>query len=522
MDYRSFIKIDYNTLVVPAPRRAARRGWLRALLLAGGFAVLGVVLAKTQDHHALESDKPDPATVKHNTQKPATDTQPIEPLALPKLVRKTKYINQTADVQAAKLLPLPTILKTPAILEKPAISEKPVEESAEEQVEMAIEDPPQHQGKWHEVIIESGDTMSAIFSRLDIYKQLHSIMALGEKTELLNSIHPGQELRVRIGEGLEEMIYEPNEYQRLHIEKTENGLRAELLKQDIEVRQAHAHGVIKDNLFLAGRKAGLSDTMIMKLAEIFGWDIDFVLDVREVDHFTVIYEEHYRDGEKIGEGDIIAAEFVNRGTAYRALRYTDDQGKTAYYAPDGHSMRKPFMRNPVDFTRISSYFDPNRRHPILNTIRAHNGVDYAAPTGTPIKAAGDGKVVFRGVNGGYGNAIILQHGSNYSTLYGHMSDYASGASIGSRVEQGQVIGYVGSTGLATGPHLHYEFRVNGVHRNPLTVKLPAAEPLPENEMPVFAAAIEPLLDQLDTYTQSLLAAAGPERKGTEKTAASAE
>ena len=248
----------------------------------------------------------------------------------------------------------------------------------------------------------------------------------------------------------------------------------------------------------------MSDGLIMGLAGIFGWDIDFALDIRQGDSFTVFYEELYLEGEKVGDGNIIAAEFVNNNHTYRAYRYTDSNNKTEYYSPDGKSMRKPFMRTPVDLARISSHFNLRRRHPVLNKIRAHRGVDYAASTGTAIKATGDGKVMHRGKKGGYGNTIILRHGNTYTTLYAHMSKYARKTSVGSRVKQGQIIGYIGSTGLATGPHLHYEFRVNGVHRNPLKVKLPSANPLPDSEMDRYQASIQPMIVQLDAYTQNAL------------------
>ncbi|MEJ2115872.1 MAG: peptidoglycan DD-metalloendopeptidase family protein [Gammaproteobacteria bacterium] len=266
-----------------------------------------------------------------------------------------------------------------------------------------------------------------------------------------------------------------------------------------------ATGKINHSLFLAGQDAGMSDGLIMELAGIFGWDIDFALDIRQNDTFTVVYEELFLQGEKVGDGNIIAAEFVNNKHTYRAYRYTDNNGKTEFYSPDGKSMRKPFMRTPVDLARISSRFNLKRKHPILNKIRAHKGVDYAAATGTAIKATGDGKVVHRGRKGGYGNTIILRHGNTYTTLYAHMSKYARKTGIGSRVKQGQIIGYIGSTGLATGPHLHYEFRVNGVHRNPLKVKLPSAKPLPNSEIEKFKISIQPMIVQLDSYSQSALA-----------------
>ena len=230
----------------------------------------------------------------------------------------------------------------------------------------------------------------------------------------------------------------------------------------------HAHGVIESSLFMAAAEAGISENIIMELAGIFGWDVDFVLDIRKGDRFSMTYEELFRNGEKIANGDILAAEFINDGKSYKAVRYVNPQTNRAeYFSPDGRSMRKAFLRSPVDFRRISSGFSLTRRHPVLNKIRAHRGVDYAAATGTPIRAAGDGKIVHRANKGGYGRTVIIQHGSKYSTLYAHMSNYKRGHRVGSKVKQGEVIGFVGASGLATGPHLHYEIRVGGEPINPM-------------------------------------------------------
>jgi murein DD-endopeptidase MepM/ murein hydrolase activator NlpD len=245
----------------------------------------------------------------------------------------------------------------------------------------------------------------------------------------------------------------------------------------------------------------------MEMAALFGWDVDFALDIRKGDSFRVIYEEKKLDGKVIGVGNIVAAEFTNQGDTFTSLRYTDSKGNTSYYTPKGESMRKAFLRTPVDFARISSNFNMKRRHPVLNRIRAHKGVDYAASIGTPIKAAGDGKIIFRGVKGGYGNVIILQHGNNINTLYAHMSRFKKGLSVGSRIKQGQLIGYVGKSGMVTGPHLHYEFQVNGVHKNPVTVKLPHADPVPKSERASFMSTSQALMAQLETYSSTQVASA---------------
>jgi murein DD-endopeptidase MepM/ murein hydrolase activator NlpD len=265
-----------------------------------------------------------------------------------------------------------------------------------------------------------------------------------------------------------------------------------------------AHGVIDSSLYERAATAGLSDKLIMNIAGIFAWDVDFVLDIRRGDNYYVQWEEIWQDGEFITDGEVVAAEFNNDDRSYQAIRFVDNAGRADYFTPDGNSVRKAFLRSPVDF-RVSSSFNPNRLHPVLKTRRPHRGVDYAAPRGTAIKAAGDGKVIFRGVKSGYGNVVILQHGGNITTLYAHMSKFASSARSGSRVRQGQTIGYVGSTGLVTGAHLHYEYRLNGVHRNPRTVKLPQADPIAAEYREKFLASAGPILEELENFKNTQLA-----------------
>lgn len=241
------------------------------------------------------------------------------------------------------------------------------------------------------------------------------------------------------------------------------------------------------------------------MANIFGYDIDFAQDLRTGDEFELVYEEKTVDGKTIGTGNILSARFTNRGKVYTAIRYTDKQGNTNYYDADGASLRKAFIRTPVDFARISSRFSNGRKHPILNKIRAHKGVDYAAPRGTPIKAAGDGRVTLAGRKGGYGNTVVIKHGQRYQTLYAHMQGFAKGVRAGSTVKQGQIIGYIGTTGLSTGPHLHYEFQVNGVHVDPLSQKLPTADPIHASEKQRFFQQSKPLLAKLDQHKATQLA-----------------
>ena len=356
------------------------------------------------------------------------------------------------------------------------------------------------QGTWHDVTVKSGDSLALIFARLEIpAQQLHKIMELGGAAHNLKKIYPGQALRLMTDPdlGLVKLEYIIDELSSMEVRRLDDAFEIGTAHRTPERRVTNATGVINSSLFIAGQEANLPDSLTMELANIFGWDIDFALDIRKGDQFALLYEELYLDGEKIDNGNILAAAFVNQGKTYKAVRYTDKSGRTDFYSPDGKSMRKAFLRTPVEFSRVSSRFNLKRKHPVLNRIRAHKGVDYAAPRGTPIKSTSNGKIIFRGKKGGYGNTIIVQHGTKYSTLYAHMSKFRSGLKKGSRVKQGQIIGYVGSTGLATGPHLHYELRINGVHRDPLRAKLPGAEPLEKKYREDFQKKAGALIAQLD-------------------------
>ena len=354
------------------------------------------------------------------------------------------------------------------------------------------------------VTVNSGNTLSGIFKREGFSaRELHDIMQLGKLTSPLKDIRPGDTLEFRIDDNnhLIGLSYKTDITHTLIIEKNINGFLAHEEIRTPELRITHAKATINSSLYLSGQDAGLSDNLIMELAGIFGWDIDFALDIRQGDNFTVLYEEEFLDGEKIGYGDIVAAQFTNQGRLFAAVRYTDPKGNSQYFTPDGNSMRKAFLRSPVDFRRISSRFTRERYHPVLGKKRPHRGVDYAASTGTPIRASGDGKIIFRGTKGGYGSTVVLQHGSQYTTLYAHLSNFKRGQRNGSQVKQGDVIGFVGSSGLATGPHLHYEFRVNGVHRNPLTVKFPDAEPIKDSHKKLFMSQTQPILAQLNVLSR---------------------
>ncbi len=351
--------------------------------------------------------------------------------------------------------------------------------------------------------VRTGDTLELLFRRNGLsLSDLAAMAGLGDAREHLRLLRPGDTITIshRAGRVLS-LAKELDKVSLLQIDRNPTGFHARILERDVDIRSVSRHGVIQSSLFEAGVAAGISDGITMNMAGIFQWDIDFIQDVRVGDEFTLIYEELWRDGVKLRDGEIVAAEFINQGTPYRAARYVYSGGNSDYFTPEGRSVRKAFLRAPVDFVRVSSSFNPNRRHPLLNTIRAHRGVDYAAPTGTAVIAAGDGKVTVRGVRNGYGNTVILQHGGNITTLYAHLSRFAN-LRVGSRVRQGQTLGYVGQSGLATGPHLHYEYRLNGVHRNPRTVTLPPADPVQTEYREDFLAVAAPLWRQLDLYRRT--------------------
>ncbi len=372
--------------------------------------------------------------------------------------------------------------------------------------------------QWQTFRVKAGQNLAAICSRAGVKAgDVHAIMSLGKDVEVLDTLYPNDSVAMQItADGqLTALRYDIHLSKQLLVKRNGEDAQgnplfvAETITHPLEVRTKHATGVIEYSLYHATQKAELSYQLFDEFADMFAWDIDFTQDVHKGDRFTLIYEEYYRDGERIENKDqkypIVAAEFINQGKSYRAIRYTDPNGETGYFTPEGNSLRKAFVRNPIKFTRISSYFSSSRKHPILNKIRAHKGVDYAAKTGTPIRATGDGKVVFRGVKGGYGNTVILQHGQRYSTLYAHMSRFDSKAQVGRKIKQNDIIGYVGQSGLATGPHLHYEFRVDGAHRNPLTIKHASVAPVPAQLIPEFTTYAKPLLAQLDIIDRHYLA-----------------
>ncbi|NQZ12122.1 MAG: peptidoglycan DD-metalloendopeptidase family protein [Algicola sp.] len=351
-------------------------------------------------------------------------------------------------------------------------------------IEESIQNPKNAQSlRWQKVKVKNGDNLAKIFKRAGFSAQtLHKITSLGKSTKILTKIHPGETVSFGATKQgiLRELTYSLDQVSTLIVSLNEqNKYQTRTDTKEVETRRQFATAVINSNFWNAGIESGLNNSQIMNLANIFGWDIDFALDIRDGDAFSVVYEDRYIDGEYVGTGNIISAEFVNQGDNYQAVRYTDGE----YYSPEGRSMRKAFLRAPVNFKYVSSSFKRRRFHPVQKRWKAHRGVDYAAKTGTPVVAAGNGKVIRSSYSRANGNHVFIQHPNGIVTKYLHFSKRK--VKKGTRVKQGQLIGLVGSTGLSSGPHLHFEFIVNGVHRNPRTVKMPKAKPIAKKEKSRF-------------------------------------
>ncbi len=366
-------------------------------------------------------------------------------------------------------------------------------------------------GYWGEERIRRGDTVGSVLARLGVDDaDALAFLRADPAARALYQLRPGKSLTVETDDDgtLRQLRFVAGNGQLLSIVRDGDRLSAASGPAPVDVQWKLASGEIRSSLFAAADGAGLPDAVTLQLADVFSGDIDFYKDLQRGDRFAVVYEMRYIDGEAVGVGRIVAALFENRGKSFRAFLWRDDDGAENYYAADGAALRKAFLRSPMEFSRVTSGFSNARFHPILQTWRAHKGVDYAAPTGTPVRATGNGRVQFAGVQNGYGKVILLQHAGAFSTLYAHLSRIAADAKSGARVTQGQVIGYVGQTGWATGPHLHYEFRVANVQRDPLTVALPGGEPLPAARRPAFIAGIAPAsagLEQARTLAGNVFA-----------------
>lgn len=351
----------------------------------------------------------------------------------------------------------------------------------------------------HEVM--DGENLSIIFEEYKVpLNTAYRIFRL-DKNNLLSKIKPGDEMKFTyIGEDITGIEIIKDSINSILIEITDK-ISIKKISKNVELIQSFKSGVIKTSFYEAALEAEIPDSIIMDFAYIFGWDIDFIFDIREGDSFNVIYETPYSEGEKVKNGDIILAKFVNRGKIYSANRFFLNENNKEFFDDNGNNLQKAFLRAPLDFAYISSHFNPNRMHPVLHTIRAHNGVDYAAKTGSPVRTTGNGTVHYAGRRNGCGNEIVIKHSNDYSTRYCHLNKFKSGIKKGTKVIQGETIGFVGSTGLATGPHLHYEFKIGNKHVDPVKLQLPSAEPISQNLRSDFDKILKDnklLLSKLDS------------------------
>ncbi len=365
-----------------------------------------------------------------------------------------------------------------------------------------------HRG-WHSVEIQPGDTLSHLFIRLGLpMVDLYALLAAGDKAQILERLRPGQTLELHIDpetHQLQEVVLATSLIQGLHWVRDADRFSVSRYQNTLD-RQTHtAGGFIKSNFQQAAQQAGLPRTLAARVPQLLANRVNFSRDLQPNDYFSVVYEAHYFENQRVRNGDILAVELVLSGRPLRIIGFPNEQGTMQYFTPEGESLERAFIRFPVNFHRVSSPFAPNRLHPILGIRRPHNGIDLAAPTGTPVKAASDGVVAFVGRRGGYGRTIVINHGRGYKTLYAHLSSYASGIRPGQQVEQGEFIGRVGQSGMATGPHLHYEVHVNGRPRNPATVELPGYPPLSGTRLAEFKAHAQPLLAQIEQQRPTRIA-----------------
>ena len=363
---------------------------------------------------------------------------------------------------------------------------------------------------WYKEHVRRDDTLSSVLGRLNIRNRdaIDYISSDRVASEIASNLKPGHEFEAQTDAdgNLVSLEYQLDNDQFITVKRNDEGYEANKISHQLVKRPILKSAQIKSSLFGATDDANIPDNIAIQIAEMFESDIDFHTDLRRGDHFNVIYEGNYDQGELVKTGDILAAEFVNNGKTYRAVGFRNSNGEMQYYSPDGKSLHKSFLRSPLEFTRISSGFTLGRFHPILQRMRAHKGVDMAAPTGTRIKASGDATVDFVGQKGGYGNVIVLKHANGVSTVYGHLSRFAPGLHRGEKVAQGEVIGFVGMTGLATGPHLHYEFLINGEHRDPMKVALPKADSINGQNKAAFDVISKQMSAQLNLLGTSNIAA----------------
>lgn len=498
------MRIDYKTKVIQ-PQMGSPI-FRRTMHVGLGFTAfvclaLSVTLGKnvpSKNEMALSVEMPMPVS-----------SEKVQP-EKPKFVEKTRSLLKVQPKVSSEDKSALAPVAEKNFLDTSILKTSPIEFSHKSSREPELLDDEDTTDNLLSIKIKDGDTLSKILTRHGIStKVAHEIINTNVKSRQLASLKNGQTLKLRVNaeKQLTALSFDISPGNALHVSRTDDGFHVEQKLTPLEKQLAFGKGKIQNSLFSAAKRAGLDHNIISQFVEIFGWNIDFSLDLQPNDTFRVLFEEKCLEGERIQTGNILAAEIRSNGKTHQAVRYTDKAGRTGYFTPEGYGMHQAFLRAPVNFTRVSSTFGL-RNHPIMHRIRQHKGVDYAAPRGTPVQATGDGKVIYVGKRGGYGNVVELQHGARYTTLYGHLSRFPNGLRSGAEVKQGQVIGFVGRTGYATGDHLHYEFRIDGIHHNPLTVSLPKRTPIPETNKRHFIAHAKELLRLLDIHEHKINMARG--------------
>ena len=486
---------DQNDTDVSEDKTSLTPRWAtRAILLVGCATALGNI--------PLQSYMPSSATNQFEITLNKPVVEPELAVVTPQLSSAVNYASisktliPTPMIEASATLINETI-STPTELEKNSDYDKDLVDAVEEIQELPL---PKRalvtytghelintESTWHTYTVKRYDNPTNIFSNLKQAKILRDLKQIEPIAKALKDMKMGTIVRAKSYKGkLEQLAFTPDHENSFVIKPTESGsYEGSWQKKQFEVRQARATFAVKNGLFLDSKRVDVPDNIIRQVVTVFDWDIDFSHDVRVGDQVTVVFENIFHDGDLVGSQNLLAAEFINKGKIYRSIRHTTARGLTDYFTPEGREMKRAFIRTPVAHARVSSHFNPGRFHPVLHKLRAHKGTDFAARRGTPIIATGDGEVKLIGRKGGYGNTIILKHREGYTTLYSHLSKFKKDLKKGQVVAQGDIIGYVGSTGLATGPHLHYEFRKNNIPADPLTVELPNSMSLTKKELVKF-------------------------------------
>lgn len=379
------------------------------------------------------------------------------------------------------------------------------DEDGDEEEEQVVKD-----NEWQIINPRPGDSMAAIFNRLGLSaKNLHAVLDKNPHAKSLTNIKPSQQLQFLINKHqLEKLVIPVNNIQTLTVYRVGEAYKTQIASKKMVIQDHYITGTVKGSLFSTAQRLNIPYKLIRQMTEILNKEIDFSRSIRSGDQFSIMYDAYYIEDKMVGTGDIQAVSYTNRGNVYQAIRHTNANDEHNYYTPNGTSLKKAFNRYPIKFSHISSTFASSRYHPILHYKRAHKGIDLAASIGTPIQATGDGVIASIGRHNGYGNMIKIKHDKKYSTVYGHMLRFQKGLYKGSKVRRGQVIGYVGQTGLATGPHCHYELHVNNQPRNPTTIPLPTAAPIPSRELAAFKARAGTMLARLKLFEEANLASAG--------------